>query len=94
MRLKTKFENFHKENPEVYSELKNLATELIRNGHQYYSMKALFEIIRYHRTISTNDPQFKLNNNYTSFYARLLMEKENMLKGFFRLRQQNGIDDV
>jgi hypothetical protein len=42
--------------------------------------------MRYHRALVTTDDQFKLNNNYTAFYSRELMEEVLELKGFFRTR--------
>ena len=40
--------------------------------------------------MGTNDPasEFKLNNNYRSFYSRLLMEQEPELAGYFETRTQ------
>jgi hypothetical protein len=33
-----------------------------------------------------SDEEFKLNNNHTRFYSRLLMEMEPELVGFFEVR--------
>jgi hypothetical protein len=63
-----------------------MALGLKRKGHNTYSTKALFEVMRYHRALVTTDDQFKLNNNYTAFYSRELMEEVLELKGFFRTR--------
>ena len=85
--LEAKFWEFHTQNPEVFRKLRELALQMRRRGLEQYSIKSLFEVLRWHHALETNDPSgFKLNNNYTSFYARLLMEQEPDLKDFFELR--------
>ena len=84
--LKAKFQEYHEANPHVYSGLKELALRLKRRGRQHYGIKALFEVMRYERALTTVGDEFKLNNNYTSLYARLLMDNEPELKGFFETR--------
>ena len=85
-----KFERFHAENPHVFEELRKLALKMRRSGRKHYGMKGLFEVLRWHRALETTDGDFKLNNNYTSFYARLLMDSEPELEGFFRTRKAKG----
>ena len=82
-----KFWEFHHKNPHVYEGLKSLAMELRQKGAGTYGMKSLFEVLRWHHFIKTSDRDFLLNNNYTSFYARLLMHNEQALRGFFQLRK-------
>jgi len=92
--LEEKFEAFHGANPEVYAKLRELAFELKSRGVERYGMAGLFEVLRYESALQTVDaetgeaPEFKLNNSYRSFYARLLMEREPALAGFFELRTQ------
>jgi hypothetical protein len=80
------FRRFHKENPDIYKELVILSRDLMRKGREHYSINALFEVIRYHRAIRTNDPLFKLNNNFRALYARLIMSNEPALEDFFETR--------
>lgn len=81
----TSFQQFHKGNPHVYDQLKALALRLKKVGVESYGMKALFEILRFNALLSV-DNKFKLSNNYTSLYARLLMQQEPELAGFFVTR--------
>jgi len=81
-----RFWEFHRANPSVYSELRKLALELYDKGHRHYGMKGLFEVLRWHRAMSTECSEFKLNNNYTALYSRLLMYYEPKLDGFFLVR--------
>jgi hypothetical protein len=81
------FIRYHEENPHVYHELKRLALQLKQKGHKHYGMKGLFEVMRWHMALYTTDTEFKLNNNYTAFYSRMIMENEPQLEGFFRVRE-------
>jgi len=80
------FWKFHVENPGVYKELLTLALRMKRTGRKRYGMKGLFEVLRWHRALETTDEEFKLNNNYTAFYARMLMKRLPELDGFFAVR--------
>lgn len=81
------FRQFHRENPQVYVQLVRLARRARRSGQTRLGMKQLFEVLRWRVMLSTTDPDFKLNNNYTAHYARLIMEREADLRGMFELRR-------
>jgi hypothetical protein len=85
------FQAFHEANPHVYENLRKLALEHYsqRPGDQI-GMKYLFEILRYNYRTRTERPEneFALNNNFTAYYARLLMSQEPKLRGVFELRRQ------
>lgn len=80
------FWEFHRANPSVYDELVKISRQLRLRGRMHYGVGALFEVIRFHRAITTTDPEFKLNNNYRALYARLIMEQEEDLRDFFETR--------
>jgi hypothetical protein len=81
------FAAFHEDNPEVYTLLCRMARWLKDDkGLQKCGMKMLFERLRWLYLIQTKGGKYKLNNNYTSHYARLLMEQEPDLVGFFEVR--------
>ena len=82
-----KFEEFHRDNPHVYRELRQLALDLVELGHERIGIGMLFEVLRWKRALRTTDDDFKLNNNYRARYARLLMEMEPRLAGKFEIRQ-------
>jgi len=85
--LDAQFEEFHKNNPDVYRELVRLARMMKARGHKRIGIKMLWEVLRWERAMKTTDQtEWKLNNNYTSRYARLIMENEPDLKGFFVTR--------
>jgi len=85
------FQRFHSENPHVYVALERLAFKLRNKGVTRWGIKALWEVCRYELALNTSAPvsTFKLNNNYTACYARLLMERNpEDLGGFFELRER------
>lgn len=85
--LESRFWAFHEANPKVLAELKRLALRAIGRGHKRIGIGALWEVMRWNLTIETNDPDFKLNNNYRSRYARLIMGAVPELEGAFELRE-------
>lgn len=82
------FWDFHHENPQVYDALRRLAFQLVDRGHEHYGIKALCEVVRFKHVMATNDPAFKVNNNFTALYARMLMKNEPRLDGFFEVRER------
>ena len=86
--LERAFQEFHEKNPGVYSEIRDAALDLKRAGRDVYGIKSLIEVVRWHRNITTRGDEFKINNNYAPYYARLIMSREPELEGFFNLRAQ------
>jgi hypothetical protein len=85
-----RFELFHARNPQVYAALRSMALELCARGHQKYGIKALFEVLRFNAAMQTHGDTFKLNNDFTALYARLLMDQEPELEAFFEIRQRTA----
>jgi hypothetical protein len=92
--LMVRWRAFHNANPHVWRRLVEIASGLSARGHRQYGMKALFEVLRYERALSTSDPTstFKLNNDYAAVYAREIMRLEPSLAGFFTTRRSK-LDD-
>lgn len=87
--LEEQFAAFHAANPHVYHALRRLALDMTRRGQRRIGIGMLFEVLRWQYVMATHDPNgFKLNNNYRSFYARLLHDNEPELHGVFEMRQQ------
>jgi hypothetical protein len=79
------FERFHKQHPEIYKKLVELARVAKHFGKGTYSINALFEQVRWFY-LTKRDYPFKLNNNWRSLYARKIMATEKDLRGFFETR--------
>jgi hypothetical protein len=86
--LESAFLQFHAANPAVYTELVRLASDLKDRGATKIGIKMLFEVLRWRRMRTDSADDFKLNNNHTAFYARLIMEREPNLHAIFDLRAQ------
>jgi hypothetical protein len=82
-----RFRQYHETNPQVYDTLVKLARQMKSLGHKHIGIKMLFEVVRWQMMLTTTDPSgYKLNNDYTSRYARLIMDSEPDLAGMFELR--------
>lgn len=97
MTPREKFDWFHKHNPHVYRALVDLARQRKNRGRKHWSMKAAFEVLRDLDSFQT-DPRsetskYKLNNIFTAFYARLIMQNEPDLAGFFSTRGDGETDE-
>jgi len=79
------FLDYHHANPQVYAAFRAIAERLYRRGIRHYGAKAIMEVVRYRTAISGND-SFKINNNFTSRYARQLMAEDGRFVRFFELR--------
>lgn len=88
--VEERFESFHKANPHVYEALVALASSLKGQGRKTFGMKALFEFLRFSYALQTSGDSYKINNSYAPFYARLIMQNEPQLTGFFNLRSRWG----
>lgn len=81
-------EDFHARNPWLLDELAEHALQLKREGYERWSVDSLLHHIRFtsrHR-IEQDKSGFRVNNNFSAFYSRRLMEQYPELDGFFRIR--------
>jgi hypothetical protein len=88
--IQERFAKFHNSHHEVYWELVKLSREATSKGRTKIGMKQLFEVLRWDRMINglpDEDEEFKLCNDYTSRYARLLMDNNPDLDGIFDIRE-------
>ena len=68
--IEQKFNEFDRANPQVWQMFTAFANVLVGRGYSTLSSKLIFERIRWETAIQTKDADFKLNNNYTAYYAR------------------------
>jgi hypothetical protein len=85
--LQESFEAFHRANPAVYAALKRMALDMRRKGVRRYGIGGLFELMRWQYALQTQGDEYRLNNNYRSRYARLLMDDVGELRNFFEVRE-------
>lgn len=80
---------YHKQNPQVWELFVRFTKEVIDSGHSNYSVKAIFERIRWEFDVGGDGKtEFKINNNFTSLYGRRFMRMYPEYDGFFRTRKQ------
>ena len=93
--IQVAFEKFHAENPHVYAELVRLSRRAKENGKDCFGIGCIWEVLRWNLLFEIKtvrgEGESKLNNNHRSRYARLIMQQEPDLKGFFNLREL-GVD--
>jgi len=92
--MREQVQEFHIQNPIVWGLFERFAFEVINRGFQNYSVKAIFERIRWEQDIQGDKEAdtFKLNNNYTAFYGRRFMALFPEHDGFFRTRKQTSAE--
>ena len=82
----TKFWNFHQKNPQVYDKLVEMTWQAKRVGRTRVGMKMMFEVLRWEHLMQTDSDDYRLNNNYAPYYARLVMTCDPRLDGMFETR--------
>lgn len=89
-RTASRFAEYHTANPQVYAALRRFALDAKRAGRDRLSINMLFERVRWHTDIDAQGDTFKVNNSFRAYYARLLMEQEPELRGFFETRRSKA----
>jgi hypothetical protein len=86
--IQERFEKFHAENPHIYHYFVLYARQAKAAGYEHYGCHAIMQRVRWHMEIETrSDDGFKINNDFSSRYARRIMEQEPDLKCFFVTRR-------
>jgi hypothetical protein len=76
-----------KENPDIFILFVRYASQAMRAGRKHFGAKMIIERIRWYSQVETTDKDFKINDHYTSRYARLFETVYPEFKGFFELRK-------
>ena len=85
--LRTKAEKWLTANPKVYPLFERFALEAFERGKPF-GAKLLAERVRWECLISSRDDAgYKVNNNYTAYVARKLVEDHPKLGNVMRFRQ-------
>ncbi len=87
--IQQRFEEFHAAHPWVATKLVSLARQGLARGETKLGIGMLWEVLRW-ETLTADDLQdvrgAKLNNDYRSRYARMLMDEHDDLVGVFDVR--------
>ena len=90
-----RFAEFARANPHVFDELKRLAMKRLAEGGTRIGVKALWEELRA-SLIKIDDgggPGYKLNNDFTALYSRMLIEKHPELSAVIEIRRRKDERD-
>ena len=82
----SEFKKFHQDNPQVYKLFVKFTHLAIGKGHNRLSSEMIINRIRWETEVETNDPCYKINNDYKPFYARMFMAEHPQYKHFFNIR--------
>jgi hypothetical protein len=85
--IQERFEMFHAQNPWVLRAYEKLATDWVAKGNKRLGIGMLTEIIRWQYGRQTTGSDFKLDNNFRSRYARLIMDRNPGWAGLFETRE-------
>ena len=85
-----RFAAWHRQNPHVYQALRALSLDTRRVGVKRWSVDAAMHIVRWRYRLQTQGDEFRINNSFSALYARMLMEREPELSGFFELRKRHN----
>lgn len=85
--IQQRFEAFHEANPWIYRALVALARDWIERGHSRAGIKSFIEVVRWQYGRQSSGEPWKLNNNFTSRYARLIAAQEPDLADLFETRE-------
>jgi len=91
----TSFISWLGKNPAIWQMFTQKALYAFRGDHkQRFGAKAILEILRWESFVSDSDITFKINNNYASDMARLVMDCKPEMRGYFRIRGSEHRSDA
>lgn len=85
--IQERFESFHELNPWVYRAFVQLTRDWVARGRTRIGMKMLTEVLRWEYGRQTVGDEFKINNNFTSRYVRLLIAEHPEYAEAFQTRE-------
>lgn len=89
--IQEQFERFNRDHPVVFDELVRVARDWRSRGSGHWSIDAAYHVVRFQRRMDglpDAGEAFKLNNNYTAHYSRLIMARCPDLEGLFETRER------
>ena len=83
-----RFLEFDRKYPWVYTSLHEMAVQLKGAGFKRYSMRTMWEVLRWQQDRKVAGGKWELNDHLAPFYARKLMRENPRLRDFFETRQR------
>jgi hypothetical protein len=97
--IKERFDRFHAANPRVWELFVRFANEAIARGRHNLGARMIWERIRWETEVVTHDPtalgrsEYRLNDHYPPYDARLFMKTDPQHAGFFNTRHVQADDE-
>lgn len=85
--IQQRFEKFHAANPWVFNALVTLTRKYADMGRTRVGINHLVEVVRWQYAGSTKGDEFKVNDNFTSRYARLIGKEYPQYAKMFETRR-------
>lgn len=88
-RQEERFQAFHRAHPEVFAEFRRRARQLRDRGKRHISADSICHYLRDETPIDARTGQdiYKINNNWSSRYARLLIAEDPSFAAHIETRQ-------
>ena len=86
------FKEFDKENPAVYDQFKIYFNMLKEKGVKKTSSKMILNRIRFEVYMETTGKPYRINDCFTSHYARKFVKEYPHFKDFFEFRKLKAIE--
>lgn len=87
---KAEWEDFHRENPMIWEYFQKFSFEAIAKKRTKISHWLIINRIRWEIYVVTTGEDFKINNNFIAFYARLWQQMYPAHKGLFNTKRMIG----
>jgi hypothetical protein len=85
--LYARFLHFHIKYPSVYIFFERFSLQLIQAGRKKIGAKMIAERVRWEcYTGSKDEREFKINNNFIAYYARLFTDHHPEFQSYFEFR--------
>lgn len=88
--LKDRFEQYHSDNPHIYSQFRYYTLKAIESGYKHIGAQMIIERIRWQTGVVSKNSDFKINNDFASFYSRIFMLEYPSYSNYFRTRQSKA----
>ena len=85
--IDVRFREYDEAHPEVWALFVLFCERLRGLGFKHYSADAVLHQIRWHHHVEYARTDFKINDHFSSRYARKLMAERPEFAGFFELRR-------
>lgn len=94
--MRQQFDEFIEKHPEMWAEFVRYCRTLkFTRGFKHYSARTIISVMRFHSDVDSRPgDQFKINNNWSPYFARKLIEEDARFAGFFEFRKVKGEEVV